>query len=66
MMLLMVAIQKVKELLQIFSGVPSLTLRDHLSHDLAVHNRKMQMKVTLHEVIIIIIIILNVAKCNLG
>ena len=59
-MLLMVAIQKVKELLQIFSGVPSLITKGSSFTWSGCSQEEMQMKdlVTLHEIIIIIIILM--------
>lgn len=57
-MLLMVAVQKVKELLEIFSGVPSLITKGSSFTWSGCSQQEMQMKVTLHEIIIIIITIL--------
>ena len=56
----MVAIHKVKELLQIFSGVPSLITKGSSFTWSGCSQEEMQMKdlVTLHEIIIIIIILM--------
>ena len=58
MVLPMVAVQKVKELLLIFSGVPSLITKGSSFTWSGCSQQEMQMKVTLHEIILIIIIII--------